>query len=74
MERYSVPNANRKCQGHLVETDGQGLQRVAFREEGWKYYDWRGYKTHYIEAGMLILIHIPRPDTPRCSSYAVRHR
>lgn len=58
MEGYSIPN--KRKEKHLVETDPQGLQRVAFREEGWKYYDWRGYRTHYIEAGEgppIVLVH-----------------
>jgi hypothetical protein len=28
-----------------------GLRRVRYNPAGWRFWDWRGFKVHYIEAG-----------------------
>ena len=48
----------------VYETDPRsGLQRVRYNREGWRYWDWRGYRVHYIQAGAantglpVVLVH-----------------
>lgn len=33
------------------ETDGNGVQRLPLRREGWNFWDFEGNKVHYIQAG-----------------------
>ncbi|GBG87828.1 hypothetical protein CBR_g45984 [Chara braunii] len=43
-----------------LETDNNGIQRVAFRPEGYSYWKWRGHKIHYVVQGEgqpLLLVH-----------------
>eukprot|EP00244_Chara_vulgaris_P004621 TRINITY_DN191_c0_g1_i1.p1 TRINITY_DN191_c0_g1~~TRINITY_DN191_c0_g1_i1.p1 ORF type:complete len:480 (-),score=81.96 TRINITY_DN191_c0_g1_i1:248-1687(-) len=43
-----------------LETDKNGVERVAFRAEGYSYWKWRGHKIHYVVQGEgqpLLLVH-----------------
>ena len=46
-----------------LETDAQGRERLALLEDGWKWWDWKGHRCHYISAGedndgpIVVLVH-----------------
>ncbi|GKD71192.1 pheophytinase, chloroplastic, partial [Tanacetum coccineum] len=44
----------------LVSPPAQGLERLPFKSEGYKFWTWRGHKIHYVEEGEgfpIVLIH-----------------
>eukprot|EP00878_Enallax_costatus_P016153 GHUV01016943.1.p1 GENE.GHUV01016943.1~~GHUV01016943.1.p1 ORF type:complete len:219 (+),score=47.63 GHUV01016943.1:213-869(+) len=57
----SIPCAAASAMDVSVETDKAGRQRVRYEKSGWKFWEWRGHKVHYITAGTkgppVLLIH-----------------